>query len=278
MLIAHFSDTHIQTGPLAAEPARQLHRALGRVLALDRRPDCVVITGDVANVGAEGEYEAFRAIVGDFPIPIHLVTGNHDDPKAMVAQFGGSAYLGNSDSPYYAVEYPDTCFVALDTNVPNSPGGHLGDDQLSWLDQTLARTTKPTVVALHHPPIPIGIRFLDSMGLDNADDLLTVLTQHNTVGRILAGHIHRTIIGTFAGSTVAVASSLYRQSALTLTGDQPPGYLHEPPSVLLHLLADAVADEQEPIAIGTAGTDVSRGNWLTHQLHTDVSGSIVGFF
>lgn len=263
MLIAHFSDTHIQTGPLAADSARQLHRALGRVLALDRQPDCVVITGDVANVGREDEYEAFRTIVGDFPIPIHLVTGNHDDPKTMVAQFGGSAYLGGGDSPYYVVEYPNACFIALDTNVPNSPAGHIPAEQLHWLDRTLAASDRPAVVALHHPPIPIGIRFLDDMGLDNGDELRAVLEKHDTVGRVLAGHIHRTIIGGFAGATLTVASSLYRQSALSLTGDQPPGYLHEPPGVLLHLLSDSAS---------------TRGNWLTHYLPTDVPGSIVGFF
>lgn len=258
MLIAHFSDTHIQTGPLAGESARQLHRALGRVLSLDRRPDCVVITGDVANDGTETQYEDFRAVLGAFPIPVHLVTGNHDDPKVMIAQFGGSALLGNGESTFYAMEYSDALLIALDTHVPGSPAGHLGPAQLGWLDTILGSTTKPVVLAMHHPPMSVGIDYLDGMGLDNADDLRGVIEPHGNVQRILAGHIHRTIVGSFAGATVTIASSLYRQAALMLGGDQPPGYVHEPPAVLLHVL--------------------TGGNWLTHYLPTDLDGAKVGYF
>ena len=258
MLIAHFSDTHIQTGPLAAEPARPFHRALGRVLALDRRPDCVVITGDIANSGSDAEYDAFRQILGAFPIPVHLTTGNHDDPKVMVAQFQGTGFLGGGDSPYYTVEYPDALLIVLDTNIPGSPAGHLGASQLQWLDDALAKATKPVVLALHHPPASIGMQYLDDMGLGNRDELRAVLEGHRRVHRILAGHIHRTIIGSFAGATMAIAPSLYRQAALVLTGDKPMGYVHEPPGVLLHL--------------GT-GED-----WLTHYLPSDMDGASVGYF
>ena len=258
MLIAHFSDTHIQTGPLAADPARQLHRALGRVLALDRRPDCVVITGDIADHGTDAQYDAFREILGNFPLPVHLVTGNHDDPKAMVAQFGGTGLLGDGDCPYYAVEYPEALLVVLDTNVPGSPSGRLGTTQLQWLDATLAKSNKPAVVAMHHPPIAIGMRYLDDMALENPADLRPIIEAHGNVQRILAGHVHRTIVGQFAGTTVTIASSLYRQAALVLTGDQPMGYTHEPPGVLLHLL--------------------NQDGWLTHYLPTNVEGSTVGYF
>lgn len=258
MLIAHFSDTHLQTGPLAAQPARQFHRALGRVLALDRQPDCVVITGDVADDGREGQYEAFREVLGDFPLPVHLAAGNHDDPKTMVAQFAGTGFLGGGDSTYYAVEYGDAVLIVLDTHVPGSPAGHLGATQLTWLAGALAETTKPVVLAMHHPPMSIGIQFLDNMSLTNRDELRSVLEPHRHVQRILAGHIHRTIVGSFAGVTTAVASSLHRQANLVLTGDRPTGYVHEPPGILLHLQ--------------------SGDDWLTHYLPTDLDGGTVGYF
>ena len=46
MLLAHLSDTHFTTGPDASEPTLRGSRALGRIQALDPRPDCVLITGD----------------------------------------------------------------------------------------------------------------------------------------------------------------------------------------------------------------------------------------
>lgn len=52
MKIAHLSDPHLMTGPFAAEPAAGLVQAIGRLLATVPPPDCVVITGDLADTGA----------------------------------------------------------------------------------------------------------------------------------------------------------------------------------------------------------------------------------
>jgi 3',5'-cyclic AMP phosphodiesterase CpdA len=95
MRIAHLSDLHLTRGPLAAQPAAALADALARLLALEPRPDCVVITGDLADTGHPEEYGTLRAILRKCPLPVHLLPGNHDDPAAMIARFGDTPYLGN---------------------------------------------------------------------------------------------------------------------------------------------------------------------------------------
>lgn len=240
MLIAHLSDTHLRTDALAAEPAASLRLALGRVLALDPRPDCVVITGDLADDGQVAAYEQLRELIGDFPLPLHLTTGNHDDPRALVEVFGGTAFLGGGASARYAVAHPGFTVVALDSWRPDGPAGWLGDEQLAWLDGVLGeRPEVPAFVCLHHPPVAVGIPLLDGMRLEDGPALGAVLARHGNVARVLAGHVHRAISVPFAGTEVSVAPSTYRQTSLTLRADRQTGYLAEPTGFLLHVATES---------------------------------------
>ena len=237
MLIVHLSDPHITVGPLAAQPAYGLQTALARVLALVPQPDCVVITGDLADRGLAAEYAALREIIGVFPLPVHLVTGNHDNREAMLDAFGGSPWLGGSMTAFYAMEYPEATIVALDSLIPGDPGGRLGDEQLEWLDDVLARRPDvPALIGLHHPPVPVGIPFLDGMRLYDGPQLGAVVARHRNVVRVLAGHVHRPVTAGFAGSLLTLAPSTFRQSGLELGSAEPPGYLAEPTAFLLHIV------------------------------------------
>jgi Icc protein len=252
MLIAHLSDPHITTGPLGGQPAAGLQLALARVMALDPLPDCVVITGDLVDHGRLDEYEALRAIVGTFPLPLHLVTGNHDNRETLLDEFGGSPLLGESMEACYTVEYPEATIVALDSNIPDSPAGRLGDAQLDWLDAVLDRRPDvPALLAVHHPPLAIGIPFLDGMRLQDEDGLEEVVAAHPNVVRVMAGHVHRSVTAAFAGSVLTIAPSTYRQSGLQMAAEEPPGYLDEPTGFLLHIL-DGTACITHTVAVSHA--------------------------
>ncbi|GIG64145.1 metallophosphoesterase [Phytomonospora endophytica] len=224
-LIAHLSDPHVTTGPLAAA---HLRAALGRVLALDRRPELVVITGDLAGEGLPEEYAKLAEVLDGFPLPLHLVAGNHDDSAALAAAFG----LADTR---YVVDHADVTLVVLDSRVPGKPGGLLGAGQLRWLDAVLTeRPGKPAFVAVHHPPIAVGIPLLDGMRLDDGPGLAEVLARHPHVARVLSGHVHRPVVAPFAGTVLAVAPSTFRQTGLTLLADPPAGPVDEPAAFLLH--------------------------------------------
>ncbi|MFD7974104.1 phosphodiesterase [Streptomyces clavifer] len=235
--IAHLSDPHLKTGSLAGAPAEGLYRALGRVLTIDPAPDCVVITGDLVDRGGAEDYRALREVIERFPLPLHLVAGNHDEPRALLDEFAGTRFMGDGTEARYAVDYAAFTLVTLDSTVPASPGGHLGATQLRWLDEVLRRRPQvPAVICLHHPPMAVGIPYLDGMGLDDGKDLADVLARHGNVVRVLAGHVHRSITAPFAGSTLAIAPSTHLQSGLALQGGIPD-FVPEPTSFLLHLLA-----------------------------------------
>ena len=48
-----------------------------------------------------------------------------------------------------------------------------------------------TLVCLHHQPVPMDSRWLDSVGLDNAAELLTIVDQAPHVRGLLWGHVHQ---------------------------------------------------------------------------------------
>jgi 3',5'-cyclic AMP phosphodiesterase CpdA len=237
MLIAHLSDTHLTTGAVGAAPAIGLQRALGRVLGLSVRPACVVITGDLADHGKAGEYAALREVLDRFSIPIHVAMGNHDKRQAFEDAFAGTGYLGDGSSAHYAVDYPEATIVVLDSKIPGSPAGHLGAEQLAWLDETLGRRPEvPAIVCVHHPPMPIALPMLDGMRLDDGPELGDVIRRHPRVVRVLAGHVHRPITAGFAGTVLAVAPSTFLQTNLELRDIGRAGYVADPPGFLLHVL------------------------------------------
>ena len=168
---------------------------------------------------------------------MHLLPGNHDDPAALIASFGDTPYLGNGVSPAYTVEYPQATLVLANSWVQGSPAGCLGPAQLAWIDQVLgARRDVPAFVCLHHPPVPVGIPFLDGMILDDAAALAAVIGKHPHVVRVLAGHVHRDTSALFAGTLMTTAPSTLQQAALRLHDAEPPGYVADPTGFLLHIL------------------------------------------
>ena len=154
---------------------------------------------------------------------MHLLPGNHDDPAALIASFGDTPYLGNGVSPAYTVEYPQATLVLANSWVQGSPAGCLGPAQLAWIDQVLgARPDVPAFVCLHHPPVPVGIPFLDGMILDDAAALAAVIGKHPHVVRVLAGHVHRDTSALFAGTLMTTAPSTSSRPRCACTTPNPP--------------------------------------------------------
>src|SRR3954470_22922356 len=77
-VLVQLSDPHIRVGPDDQGSARALAAAVERVLALADRPDAVLVSGDVADSGAEAEYQRARELLAPLDMPVHLLAGNHD--------------------------------------------------------------------------------------------------------------------------------------------------------------------------------------------------------
>ncbi|WP_419642884.1 metallophosphoesterase, partial [Thiolapillus sp.] len=69
--------------------------------------------------------------------------------------------------------------------------GHLSRTELDLLDEALSDAPPHILIFLHHQPVPVGSEWLDNIGLDNPQELLS-RTQHNpAVKGIVWGHVHQ---------------------------------------------------------------------------------------
>jgi 3',5'-cyclic AMP phosphodiesterase CpdA len=246
VLLAHLSDTHITTGILAGPPAERCYQAFNRISALNPRPHCALITGDLVDRGEYEEYVSALRLLHMLDIPIHVVPGNHDHASRMLEALSDTGFVheasGEPGRCYYRVDYPGLRMFCCDSSIPGQHGGELGSRQLAWLDSELRRDPDiPAILAMHHHPVPCGIAALDRVMLSDARTLAELLLGHPPMTRILVGHLHRPVAATFAGSLVISAPSTYRQIFLDLGTRDAGAFVDEPAGILLHSFSGATA-------------------------------------
>jgi len=240
VLFCQISDPHIVSeGTLAynrVDTPRLLERCVRKILALPRKPDAVIATGDLTDNATADEYGCLAELLAPLDMPLYLAVGNHDDRQALRAAFPKHTYLAGEDGfVQYVVEDFPMRLVVLDTLVPGKPGGTLCDRRLRWLDRALAESDRPTIVAQHHPPFATGLSFMDRMGLDNPDAEAAVIARYPYVERVICGHHHRAIQARFGGTIASVCPSTAHQLFLDLVPDADIRFAFEPSGFQLHL-------------------------------------------
>jgi len=242
MLIAQLTDLHI--GPPEDKVERlygtseALGRAVGHLVALAPRPDCLILTGDLVERGSAVEYGRLRQLLAPLAaIPTYAIPGNHDHRANLKTAFPEvAARAGAGPFVCYAVDDWELRLIALDTQVPGEDRGALCPERLGWLDRTLAaRPRTPTVVLMHHPPFRTGIAMFDAPGLtlEGAAVFARILARHPQVERVVCGHVHRPIAARIGGVPASVAPSTAHQYQLAFEGRAYA--VAEPPSLDLHL-------------------------------------------
>jgi 3',5'-cyclic-AMP phosphodiesterase len=238
-LIAQLSDPHIDDDPRSSEA---LAAAVRAVLALDRAPDAVLVSGDLANLGDARSYERARELLAPLGLPIHVLPGNHDDRDELRAWFPEPGGAGAAGSPFrYVVECGAVRLVVCDTTQPGRDDGRLDEDALAWLAAAVsADDGRPAIVAMHHPPLLTGVAALDALGLPAADRraFADVVAAAPSVRLVVAGHVHRGAFGAVGGRPVMTCPSVYLQARLSLAGSPEIVLEPAPPAIGVHVLLD----------------------------------------
>ncbi|MGC1517314.1 MAG: phosphodiesterase [Azonexus sp.] len=230
MKIVQLSDLHL-TLPGAelfgSAPLARLELAIDRILENHADADFCLLTGDLADAGGEAAYASLAEALRRLPMPAHLLPGNHDSRAALRRHF---PQLANNDGGFMqaALATPGGYFLLLDTVEPGAPWGSYCIQRREWLAQQLAAAGDlPLYVAMHHPPLALGIPSMDQFALRDAEAFWSVIAPHRTrIRHLFFGHLHRPIGGSWRGIPFSCTSSPNHQVALDLTtvrGDDVPG-------------------------------------------------------
>jgi Icc protein len=212
--VAHVSDPHLLAERRlydAIDTHENLTRAMGRLARLETPPQVIVFTGDLADRAEPKAYVRLREIVepaaAQLGAEVVWVMGNHDEREHYARElFGEDA--SDDDTQDRVHEVDGLRIVSLDTTVPGYHHGAITGEQLQWLRGVLS-TPAPhgTLLALHHPPIPVPMTRAAELIELHDQHLLAEVIEGTDVRGVIGGHFHFSSYSTFAGVPVSVAAA-----------------------------------------------------------------------
>ncbi|MCU1596804.1 MAG: 3,5-cyclic-AMP phosphodiesterase [Actinomycetota bacterium] len=205
------ADSHLPDGQLYGRVDSETHlrELFDELEASAGRPEAIIFTGDLADKGEPDAYEKLRSIVepaaARLGAEVIWVMGNHDERASFRRHLFGEVPTTNPIDRVYDVG--GLRIITLDSTVPGSHWGVVTPSQLDWLAEELSvDAPHGTILAMHHPPLPSVLDLATLVELREQSALAEVL-DGSDVRSILAGHLHYSSTGVFAGIPVSVASA-----------------------------------------------------------------------
>nr|WP_100344066.1 phosphodiesterase [Compostimonas suwonensis] len=252
-VLVHLSDTHFLGGNRAlygrVDTDRTVERAFEQLERSGIRPEAVVITGDIADLGEADAYARVRGIIEPaverLGAQLVWVMGNHDERNRFREQLlGEPASLDPVDRVY---RLGGLRLIVLDTTVPGYHHGELAREQLDWLSAELsAPAPHGTLLALHHPPVPTPLAVMTILELQRQHELAEVVSGSD-VRAILGGHLHYSTTSTFAGIPVSVAAATCYTMDLSAPVRELSGVDGAQSINLVHVYGDRTVHSTVPI-------------------------------
>lgn len=221
MRLIQISDCHLCTNPEARSrigyPLRQLRAVVAQARRL--RPDIVLVSGDISHDESPAAYRHAFEVFAEFECPWFWMTGNHDHP----------AFMEELHPFHDELDLGEWRLLLLDSRVPGQAGGELGQAALQDLAMRLEEDDRPTLLAMHHPPLEIGSAWMDALGLADREALWQTLAAYGQVRAVLCGHIHQAFAkrhGDIAvyGCPATADQFLPRRDEFTLDEASRPGF------------------------------------------------------
>ncbi|GAA1213943.1 phosphodiesterase [Microbacterium maritypicum] len=281
-VLIHVSDPHFLAGGVRLggryDVEENFARTLEAIRAVHPHPTAIVVTGDLADLGEPDAYRRLRAAVEpvaeELRAPVIWVAGNHDERPALRE---GLLDLTPTEEPVTGVWNLDGLrLIALDTSVPGWHHGDLDDGQLAWLAEVLAEPAPHgTLLAMHHPPIPSHLPLFDILELRHQDELADIVRGSDVRG-ILAGHLHYSSHGLFAGVPVSVASATCYTMNVARPSAEVNGMDAAQAFQIVHVYPDTITHTVVPVTEAPTG-DYFSEVWLERMAKLSTEGRLEAF-
>lgn len=242
MLIAQVTDVHLGFDP--DNPGEFNRKRLDQVIkylsAMKPLPDMLLATGDLVDRGDAASYRRLQNALGQCPFPVWPCVGNHDDRENFIACF---PHVPLADGfVQYEIETQGLRLLILDTLEEGRHGGAFCDVRAGWLKaQLLEKPEQPTAIIMHHPPVEVGIEWMNTRSDDPwVARFSDAIKGSSQIVSIICGHLHRPISVGWHGQTVSICASTAPQVALELAPIDPdhpddrPMIIADPPAFALH--------------------------------------------
>ncbi|MFQ6005445.1 MAG: 3',5'-cyclic-AMP phosphodiesterase [Woeseia sp.] len=226
--VLHVTDPHLFADSESSLRGTVTHSSLSDVLAHIHdsgwNADLVAMTGDLIQDGSHEAYDRFCKLMRPLGLPVYCVPGNHDVRSIMKDALAGPEF-----------HYCESCMIAnwqiagIDSCISGDAGGRIEAHEMERLESLLDDTTADHVlICLHHPPLPVGSKWLDQVGLSNGEEFLRLIARTGKVRAAIFGHVHQNFEALRDSISIIGTPSTCRQfkpgSEDFALDDNPPAY------------------------------------------------------
>ncbi len=200
------------------------HAVLELAFAEHHHFDLILLTGDLAQHPSPASYQRILNSLEVHNTPCICLPGNHDDYQLMQQIFNTSLvsckkqiFLGNWQ------------LICLNSQIPGEPGGRLSKEELLFLEDCLiGNPNHHALIAVHHHCLETKSAWMDTMIIENNQELLEIINQYPQTKAITTGHIHQDMDITIGGvrvlGTPSTCFQFMPKSATFSLDTTAPGY------------------------------------------------------
>jgi 3',5'-cyclic AMP phosphodiesterase CpdA len=207
---AQVSDSHLGfSGPANPNVVDTFGHAIDCINNLGYTPDFVIHTGDITHLASPEQFDQAKQMMTGLKTPhVFTVPGEHDSVDDAGQKYRSAFGAGSSGDGWYSFDIAGVHVIALVNTLNLKKLGHLGVEQLEFVEKDVARLSSDTpIIVISH--IPLFAMYPDwGWGTDDAAQALGYLRRFASV-TCLNGHVHQLFSKTegnvtfYSGTTTA---------------------------------------------------------------------------